>query len=367
MKMSMRTHWKNNMNFLDDRRNYRKLDPIDLYESLGKFGHQFDSGWHTAEFVNLDFDPDKIKNIVFTGMGGSNLAAEIIRSLAPYILKVPFEIVANYRLPAYADKHTLIILSSYSGNTEEIISCAQDAGMRSCPSVCLTTGGKLKEVALGQQIPLIEMDEKFNPSRSPRAGVCLSLGAIIGLLLRLNPLAKKYFIQKDITQTIERVLDMVNIDKDTPDNPAKSLAAKHKGQGIIFLSANHLSGIGHVFGNYLNETAKTFAVHFDFPDLNHHLLEGFTFPASLKDDLSFIILNSGNFPEIIQKRARITRDILLKQKYRVSVIKPEATDTVLQVFESLVFLVMFSYYLGIVNKVNPAINPWVDYLKKELH
>ena len=354
------------MNFLDDNKNFRKFDPENLYESLTKFGRQFDAGWHAAEFVNINFDKEKIKNVVFTGMGGSNLSAEIVKSLSPFLLSVPFEIVANYRLPAYADKNTLVILSSYSGNTEEIISCAQDASMRSCPSVCITTGGKLMELAVNQRIPLIELEEKFNPSRSPRAGICLSLGAIISFLLRLNPPAKKHFNQKDITQTIERVLDVVNMHKSTQENPAKSLAIKHKGVGIIFFSANHLSGIGKIFGNYLNETAKTFSAQFNIPDLNHHLLEGLTFPSSLKDDTSIIILNSGNFPEIIQKRIKITRDVLIKQKFRVTVIKPEVIDPILQVFESLVFLVMFSYYLGIVNKVNPAINPWVDYLKSTL-
>ncbi|KKT29739.1 MAG: Bifunctional phosphoglucose/phosphomannose isomerase [Candidatus Collierbacteria bacterium GW2011_GWC2_44_18] len=355
------------MNSLDNPKIFRLQDPDNMYDSLTKFGRQIESGWHQAEFVNLNFDPNKINNIVFAGMGGSNLSAEIVRSLAPFLLAIPFEMVANYRLPSYSDKKTLVILSSYSGNTEEIISCAQDASQRNCPEVCITANGKLKELAKNQQIPLIELDEKHNPSRSPRAGVCLSIGALIGLLLRLNPSAGKFFNRKDIIQTIERVTDLVNVQKNTQENPAKALALRHKGLGLIFFTANHLTGVGKLFSNFLNETAKTFCASFSFPDLNHHLLEGLSYPTSLKDNTSFLILNSDAFPEIIQRRIRITRDVLLKQKYRVTVIKPETVDPVLQVFESLVFLVMFSYYLGIVNKVNPAINPWVDYLKKELH
>ncbi len=354
------------MNFLDDHKNYKQYDPSDLYGSLTRLGRQIESGWHAAEFINLDFDPGKIKNIILAGMGGSNLSAEIVKSLSPFLLTMPFEIVANYRLPAYADKSTLVILSSYSGNTEETLSCAQDSTMRGCPAICITTGGKLKEFALKQEIVLIELDEKHNPSKAPRAGIGLSLGALISLLLRINPPAKRFFNPKDISQTIERLTDMVNINKDTADNPAKMLAAKHKGLGLIFLSANHLSGVGKVFENYLNETAKTFCAIFNFPDLNHHFLDGLIFPTSLKDDTSFLILNSGVFPEVIQKRIKITREVLLKQKYRVTVIKPETSDPVLQVFESLVFLIMFSYYLSISNKVNPEVNPWVDYLKENL-
>ncbi len=354
------------MNFLDDTRHYQTYDPHNLYDSLTKFGRQMESGWHTAEFVNLDFDTEKIRNIIYVGMGGSNLAAEVIKSFGPFILSLPFEVCANYRLPSYADKNSLVILSSYSGNTEEVLSCAQDASMRDCKAVCITTGGKLKDLAENKGLSLIELDGKFNPSHSPRAGLFLSLGASIALLLRLNPVAKKYFIQKDITQTIERVQDLVNIQKETASNPAKSLAAKHKGLGIIFLSANHLAGVGKVLGNYLNESSKTYASVFNFPDLNHHFLDGLIYPTNLKDDINFIILNSGQFPEVIQKRIQITREIIIKQKYHLTVLKPETTDPVLQVFESLAFLIMFSYYLSIVNKVDPSVNPWVDYLKKEL-
>jgi len=355
------------MQILDNPKIYHQIDPEDWYGSLSKIGRQFDSGWHSAEFVNLNFDTGKIKNIVFTGMGGSNLSAQIALSLAPFLLSIPFEIVANYRLPAYAGKDTLVILSSYSGNTEEIISCAQDSIMRGCHSVSITTGGKLKKFSEENHLPIIELDTKINPSSSPRAGIGLSLGATVSLLLRINPEAKRHFSQKDISETIERMVDATNPQKDTSDNPAKSLALKHKETGIIFLSANHLSGIGMVFQSYINETAKTFCNIMNFPNLNHHFLDGLTFPTSLKDNVHFLILNSNLFPEAIKKRVMITKDILSKQKYRVTVIKPEANEPVLQVFESLVFLIMFSYYLSIVNKVNPASNPWVDYLKKEIY
>jgi hypothetical protein len=95
-------------------------------------------------------------------------------------------------------------------------------------------------------------------------------------------------------------------------------------------------------------------------------MEGLAFPVGLKDDVKFILLDSGLYPLIIQKRLRITKDVLLKQKYQVTVIKPESADPVLQSFESLVFLIMFSYYLGILNKVNPGENLMVDYFKNQL-
>ena len=354
------------MNTLDNQKLFRQLDEQDLYGSFSKIGRQFDSGWTAAQFVSLNFETAKIKNIVFVGMGASNLAGYLAESLSPFLFTVPFEIVSNYRLPSYADKSTLVILSSYSGDTEEVLSCAQDAEMRSCQQISITSGGQLLSLANSKNTPHIILDSKLNPSHAPRAGIGLSLGAVFGLLVRLNPPSQKYFNPKEIVHTIDRVLDMVNIFKNQSDNPAKSLAAKHRGQAVLLFSANHLTGVGKAASNYLNETSKTFSTNFSFPDLNHHLLEGFSFPVGLKDQANLIILNSSLYPEVIQKRIKLTRDILLQQKYLVTVIKPETTDAVSQVFESLVFLIMFSYYLSIANKVNPTPNPWVDYLKANL-
>lgn len=354
------------MNVLDNPKIYHQLDEQDLYASFTKSGRQFESGWTAAQFVNLNFDTEKIKSIVFTGMGASNLAGYLAQSLSPFLFHVPFEVVSNYRLPSYADQNTLIILSSYSGDTEEILSCAEDASMRGCQRVIITSGGKLHSLANSENIPLILLDKKLNPSNAPRAGLGLSLGAVIGLLLRLNPPAQKYLNQKEIVHTIDRVLEMVNVYKPQSDNPAKSLAAKHRGRAVIIFSANHLSGVGKSATNYLNETSKTFSTAFNFPDLNHHLLEGFSFPLGLKDQANIIILNSLLYPEVIQKRVSLTKDILLQQKYLVTVLKPETNDVISQAFESLVFLIMFSYYLSIANKVDPTPNPWVDYLKTHL-
>jgi len=351
---------------LDEPRTYKLQDPADIYDSLSKISRQFESGWHDAQFASLSFEPDEIQNIVFAGMGGSNLPAKVIHSISPLILTVPFEIVANYRLPAYAGENTLVILCSYSGNTEETLSCAQDAVRRGCAVITITTGGKLKDYSITEHVPLILLDEKFNPCHVPRTGIGILLGALVSLLVRINQKAYTYFDTKEISRTIDRSIDMVNQFKPFSENPAKVLAGKHKGQGIIIFSANHLDGVSSVASNFLNETAKTFSAHYSIPDLNHHLLEGMEYPLSLKDNVSIIILNSSLYPEIIQKRMQITKEVLLKQKYHVTVIKPESESLVLQIFESLVFLTMFSYYLSILNKVNPGTNPLVDYFKKQL-
>ncbi|HSV94629.1 MAG TPA: SIS domain-containing protein [Spirochaetia bacterium] len=351
---------------LDDPKIFSQYDTLSVYDSLVSIGEQFESAWHDSQFVSLNFEPEKIINIVFAGMGGSNLSAHVVQSLSPLLLKTPFEIISNYRLPQYTSKDTLVILVSYSGNTEEILSCAQDSAKRQSKTVVVTTGGKLKDIALAEHWPLILLDEKLNRSHVPRYGIGLLLGAILGLTVRLNPESFRFVDPKEIVRILERTLDTLKADRPADDNPAKSFALKNKGQAVIIFSANHLSGVGKIFTNFLNETSKTFSAFYTIPDLNHHLMEGLVFPTTLKDSVRFVFINSTLYPEIIQKRFQLTKDILIKQNYQLTVIKPESSDIVAQTFESLAFLVMISYYLSIVNKQDPGTNPWVDFFKKQL-
>lgn len=351
---------------LDDPKIFSEYDKLEVYRSIISLGQQFESAWHDTQFVSLNFEAGDIENIVFAGMGGSNLPAQVIQSLSPLLLKVPFEIIPNYRLPAYVSKNSLVVLASYSGNTEEILSCGQDALKRKSKTVVITAGGKLREMAVSEHWPLILLDVKLNHSGIPRYGIGLMLGASLGLITRLNQEAFRYVDPKEIVRVIERSIDTLRSDRNASENPAKSFAIKNKGQGIIIFSANHLSGIGKISSNMINETAKTFSASFSIPDLNHHLMEGLTFPVSLKEHTRFVLINSTLYPEIIQKRFQITKNILVKQNYQLTVIKPESGDIISQVFESLVFFVMISYYLSIVNKQNPGSNPWVDFFKKQL-
>lgn len=351
---------------LDNSNKIAELDTLGVYDSILLLGQQYESAWHDSQFVSLNFDVNSIKNIVFAGMGGSNLPAYIVQSLSPLLLKIPMEIVSNYRLPQYASKDTLVILASYSGNTEEIISCAQDSEKRKCKIVVVTTGGKLKSIAISEHYPLILLDEHLNQSHIPRYGIGLMVGAILGLMIRLNQEAYRYLDPKEIVKIFDKTISSLKLEVKTDSNPAKQFAYKNRGQAIIIFSANHLSGVGKISANFINETSKSFSSCFSIPDLNHHLMEGLTYPINFKDQVRFILLNSSLYPDVIQKRFQITKDILIKQNYQLTEIKPESTNLVSQVFESLVFLIMISYYLSIVNKQNPGTNPWVDLFKKQL-
>ncbi len=343
-----------------------KLDHQKVYESILGLPHQVEQAWVEVSNQTLHTKCSLAKNIVIAGMGGSALSGRIIRSLDQYLLNVPLEVVTNYRLPNYVDKNTLVILASYSGNTEETVSAGHDALARGAKIFVIATGGILLSFAKKNKLDFYQIDPQANPSGQPRMGLGYSIIAVFAVLARCDFIN---FTHKDV-ENIRQLLDSLtnHFVKETPleKNPAKIMADKLRDRAVIFISANHLNGTVHAIKNMLNENSKTFASAFDLPELDHHFLEGLSFPRNLKESVHFILINSDHYPKAIQNRLIITRQILTKHGFISTIIKPESTQPTLQAFETLYFGSFLSFYLAMLYRIDPGPIPSIDYLKKEL-
>jgi glucose/mannose-6-phosphate isomerase len=348
---------------LDNPKTYLKYDQGHVFESISLLPEQISTAWSAPHFSSTS---TKIDHIVISGMGGSALAGRIILSLSQFLLKTPLEIINNYRLPAYTNPKTLVILSSYSGNTEETLSCAKDALRQKAEAVVITTGGKLQKLAERYQLPLVLINPTGNPSGYPRLGIGSSLGGTLAILkhYQLTSLTDQDLdrLYQHLRLTIKNILPEVSL----KNNSAKQIAQKLADQIPVLIAANHLTGTTHAIKNMLNENAKTFAICFDLPELNHHLLEGLSFPKNLKQNLHFILLDSSLYPDAIKNRLEITKTVFEKLGFPVTVIKPDSRQPLEEATESLLFGALFSYYMALINQTNPGPIPWVDYFKKEL-
>lgn len=351
---------------LDQAQTYQGHDQLHVYDSILGLKNQIAQAWLEVNSSPLHTKCQLAKDIIVAGMGGSALGGRIIRSLDQYILNVPLEVVTNYRLPAYVSKNSLVIIVSYSGGTEEAISCLYDAMKREAKIFVIAAGGKLGQLARQHNLDRFLFDPKFNRSGQPRLGLGYSIAALFAILSRCQFIN---FTQNDINQ-IDNLFDQLTPqffkEKPAEKNPAKILAEKLKGKGVIILAANHLTGVAHAVKNMINENSKTFAALFDLPELDHHLLEGLSFPKELKNSLHFVLINSLLYPQVIQKRLLITRQIISKAGYESTLIKTESGHPTLQAFETLFFGEFVSYYLALLHKIDPGPIPTVDYLKQEL-
>lgn len=333
----------------------KKLDKSNLLGSIELLGEQCAEAWSDVKKIKIPANCRSVENIVVAGMGGSALGGHLIQALFSGELKVPIEVVRGYNLPNYVGPKTLLILSSYSGNTEETLSAAAEGKKRKAKIMGLAAGGKLEKFLRDNKYPAYIFKTTYNPSNQPRMGLGYSIVGQIGLLTKCGLL-------KISDQEIKAVVTALACRPRSIEKISTTL----KNKIPVIVASEFLIGNGHIMANQINENAKTFATYFELPELNHHLMEGLKNPDSNKQNLTFILFNSGLYLPRNQKRYKILKTVLTKNKIGFLEYQPAAKTKLLQVFEILSFGSYLSFYLAMNYNLDPSPVPWVDFFKKQL-
>ncbi len=350
---------------LDSRQKMAELDKSNILSSVEALGDQIEEAWQVVSQLSLNFPLEEINNIVWVGMGGSALGAWLGKYLFKLTLKLPFEIVNHYQLPAYADERSLIILSSYSGNTEEVLAAAKVALERTKYIFVITSGGQLLQLAKENKLPLYLIDPKHNPSNQPRMAIGYAATVLIAFFNRIGLVRVSEDQMKEVVKFLKTRNSILRPEyKD--DNLAKLLAYNAFKRLVVFISADHLIGATHVFNNQVNENAKNLTTELVIPEMNHHYLEALSFPKQLRDDLFFLLWDSELFLPRIRRRIELTKQIIDKKDYPHQLVKLEGKDVLTQAFEVIQLGEYTSFYLAMLNGIDPAPIPNVDFLKKNL-
>lgn len=351
------------MNILNNRQTILKIDKQNMLGSIEMLSAQILEILDNAKNFKLPAGYKKIKNVVVAGMGGSALPTRIIKSIYRLDLKLPVEISNDYRLPGFVNKDTLVILSSYSGSTEEVLSMAAEAKKKKAKIIVIASGKNLAEM-VKKGVPGIVFTTDNNPCGSPRMGLGY---ALVGQLLIFSALGLVKFTAQDKKEMVSVAGKYNNLyGVETKENLAKRTAVLLKNRMVLFMAAEHLVGNAHVAANQMNENNKRLAVSFALPELNHHLLEGMKLPTSNERGVLAVVFNSNLYDERISKRIAITRTILAQNNIaQVEYVLGESRP-LSQVVEALVFSSYLSYYGAILEGLDPTAIPYVDFLKKKL-
>jgi len=352
---------------LDNADEIKALDKGNILDSIRALPEQFAQVWTEFEVITIPKEYKNIDSVVICGMGGSGLGARVIQSLLHDRGRIPVYDIHGYTLPNFVDQKTLVVLSSYSGNTEEIIHCAHDAEKKGAKIFGIATGGKLENYLKTHKLPGYIFEARANPSNQPRMGLGYSIGAIVTLLAKLEvlPLNEKEYLG-DIESTLRDSISHYDVEVSITNNQAKTLAKNLFNRLPVIIASGHLFGVAHSFKNHLNENSKTFATLFDIPELNHHLMEGLSFPKKAKELLTFLFIKSDLYHTRIKKRYPITIDVVEKNHVKTLQFKPVAKTKLAQLMEVFVFEQYVTLYLACLNQIDPTPIPWVDYFKKQL-
>jgi len=334
-----------------------KIDPVNTYKTTSLANEQAKAAWDQVKSLPIKPLVGKVTSVIFCGMGASIYGALVLKALHAESLPFPIEIVSDYHIPNYANKETLIVLTSYSGTTEEVLSCAQEAKKKNCHMLVLTKGGPLAQFAIDNKLPAYIFDGALNLSSTPRLGNGYT---VIGLLGLFNKLGLIKINEKDMNNAFSYL--------DTQLEGIKKVAMKESEIFVnripIIIAAQHLSGNAQILRNQFNETSKEFSAYYLVPDLNHHLMEGLQFPK--KSNLYFLILNSHLYSPKIKKRMELTIDVIEKNGHNVLNSFPKGKTTYEEFLETLTYGSWLTLFLGLRYNQNPATNPWVDWFKEEL-
>lgn len=347
------------MTNLDDVGAMNQKDPSGVLRSTGLFADQCQQAWTESSKIVFGDTYKNIYNIVVCGMGGSRFTPRTIKELYKKKIKEPYEIVEDYSLPAYVDHDTLVILSSYSGTTEEVLACGADAKKR---------GARITAVSQTKitDSPAYVFDPKFNPCGQPRIGSGYMLMGHLGILKSLNLVDVE---DKEVTGAIafaRTVAKKYSPEIPTKQNPAKQLAIFLKDKHPFIITAEFLKGFGNGFANQINETAKMISDYRYLSELNHHLLEGLKHPETLHQNAIFIFFLSHCYSGPIQRRIPITKDVVEKQHVATYDITLTGPDKISQVLEAFTLSAFATFYLAMLYDSDPVAIPWVDYFKAEL-
>ncbi len=307
--------------------------------------------------------PRPIRSVVVAGMGGSGLAAKAYKAVGS--LHMPLEVVQNYELPSYVDEYTLLICSSYSGNTEETLSVfeqALDAQKDDKPMVVvIASGGKLLEQAKAKDVPFVQLPAGYQP----RFTFGYQYRALVDIFAA-TPLVndEKSLLEsaaKRLKDSVSELLPAIPTDK----NPAKKLALELAGNSIVVYSGPSLYPAAYKWKISFNENAKTVAWCNQLPEFNHNEFLGWT-GQPVDKPYKVIDLRSSLEDKRVQKRFEVSEKLLSGQRPTPHVVAPKGETLLEQLLWTVQIGDFISIYLALLSGLDPSPVGLIEKFKKEL-
>ncbi|HEY3251067.1 MAG TPA: bifunctional phosphoglucose/phosphomannose isomerase, partial [Ignavibacteria bacterium] len=338
------------------------IDRSNMYDVLKGFDNQIKDAINIGMGVKIPQGYENINKIIISGLGGSAIGGDLLRSYLSSEIKLPVFVNRNYFLPAFADKNTLVIVSSYSGNTEESLSSYEDAKRKNCRIICISSGGKLSLMAQSIGNLLITVPGGYQPR-------CALAYSFIPMLFIMQSFG---FIEEK-TLEIKSAGDLMTIKGysycsfDERDNPALKIANHLQGKIPVIYSSNDLLDIVNLrWRCQMNENAKMLAFGNYFPEMNHNEIVGWEINPDMLKNLGVIFLKDKDDFERIKSREQITQEIIKPYAGLIFEISSDRSTKLERILDLVYLGDWVSFYLAVLNKVDPTPIEKINILKTKL-
>ncbi|MCW3124448.1 MAG: bifunctional phosphoglucose/phosphomannose isomerase [Bacteroidetes bacterium] len=306
-----------------------------------------------TEKIHLHKRDTSINNVLICGLGGSGIGGNLVADLTAPQIRVPIVVNKGYELPAFADAHTLLILCSYSGNTEETITCAIEAIARGLKPVCISSGGKLKEIAAEKGFDFISVPGGFPPRTT------LGFGSTILFYVLDHFGLIDFSVEEEITSLSEFLTaEQAGIRADS-----LVLAKKIKDKTVIAYVEDRIQSVALRLKQQINENSKSNCWLNVIPELNHNELVGWKFK---NDTLAALFLRTD-----FENKRNVLRFDFIKATVADNVstvheVRAKGATLAEQYFYLVHFGDWLSYYMALEHGVDPVEVHVIDKLKAHL-
>jgi glucose/mannose-6-phosphate isomerase len=325
-----------------------------MFEMIQAFPGQLEEAIQIASKVNFRKHSNPIQKVFISGMGGSGIGAEFTSSFVRNQCKVPILIGRSYDAPAWVDSNTLVIVSSYSGNTEETISTFLKIKDTGAKIVCISSGGEIIRLAKENNYDFVQLPSGWS---SPRACLGFSLVSQMVVLHALDLIDDTF--EKELKVTIKRLKS----ESEEIIEKAKQLATALQNKLIVIYATDSIEPVALRFRQQINENGKMLCWHNVIPEMNHNELVGWRW-----NQPAMAVLFLRNADDHIRNEARIelTKEII--SHYTPVVIEVYSKgNTLIERALYLVYLLDYvSLFLTDYNQMDAVEVRVIDFLKNEL-
>lgn len=345
---------------LENPEKMKSIDKSDMLNFCLNMCRHYQEAADIAAGILINYP--KPNNIIITGMGGSAIGGEILKDWAKNKIQVPIEVNREYHLPAYANEKTLVLVTSYSGDTEETLSAFLDAVKQKCMIYCITSGGALIENAERLNIPYLQVPAGM-PPRAALPYMLMPLLSILEKLKLFSGITKELDAALPYLERIERE-NAANVP--VKDSLAKTLATNIEGFVPIVYGQGIYSSVARRFKQQLNENAKMMAKWDNLPEFDHNEIVGYEKSENIADGFAAIFIRDQNEPAEIKSRIEITKFIMETTGIGIYEVCSQGKSDLTRMLSIIAIGDFTSIYLAILRGIDPTPVQTINKLKKSL-
>lgn len=343
---------------LDDIDKLEEIDSQGMLKTLEEFPEQIEKVVTQLDINLLPFHPNEI---VVTGMGGSAIVGDILKSFLANRIKIPIHVNKDYSIPSFVDEDTLVFVISYSGNTEETLSAAKMAMERGAKVIGISSDGELEKLCEEKGVVFLKAPEGYHP----REAIAFLFVPVLKILTEMLIYDSDVAII-DTVEELKKLRDKIKCSIPEEDNPAKQIATRIKGKIPVIYGHSIYNAVANRWHTQFNENAEVMSWYGAFPEMNHNEIVGWKGDENAGKFIP-ILLRHKDEDERIDKRIKLTKELVFEKESSDIIELYAKGDTQLaRILYSIYFGDYVSVYLALLYERDPSPVKIIDELKKEL-